>query len=461
VSPISLSVVVVRFDGMDLALLLIGFLLGSAGGVWLAVQARSALADAHAAHARREEFHNERFHRQVEREAMVREHLARVEASTADADQLLDTFRSISQEALASQSEQLLHLAEARYGALQQTTDTVLAGHGRAVDDGLRALGERLGALERERAEASGALRALVADLSTAHRSTQQETAKLAAAMRDNRVRGAWGEVQLRRALELAGLTRHADFVEQRGVTTADSRSRPDVVVPLPDGRCIVIDAKVPLDRYLDAANAGDPGVERRMQAEHAKAVASHVTSLAQRDYAGKVSGSVDMVLLFLPGEPFLSAALDADPSLFEAAAAKGVHLVTPSSLVPLLRGIASGWREHRAERAAAEIQQLGAELHERLAVFAEHFANVGQQLDRTVSAFNRSVGSLDTRVVPTARKLDELGAGSGRTVPDVVEVPTVARPIRLLELVGGDIGRADASDAPDASEVSRPRAVP
>lgn len=433
---------------MDIALLLIGLLIGSAGGLWLAAQARAALAEAARENARREEFHAERFHRQAEREALLREHIARVEAAATTDEQMLDAFRSVSQEALAAQSTQLVQLAEAKYGALHQSTDTVLAGHGKAVDDGLRSLAQRLAALEQERTDATSALRALVAELSTAHRATQAETAKLAAAMRDNRVRGAWGEVQLRRVLEMAGLDRHADFVEQRGVADGDSRSRPDVVVPLPNGRCVVIDAKVPLDRYLDAANAGDPAIERRLQAEHAKAVASHVQALAQRDYAGKVSGSVDMVLLFLPGDPFLAAALDADPTLFEAAAAKGIHLVTPSSLVPLLRGIALGWREHQAEQAAAEIQRLGIELHERIAVFAEHFAAVGSQLDRTVNAFNRSVGSLDTRVVTTAQKLADHGAGSARAVPEIVEVPTVARPIRMLELVVA-ARDAEASGAP------------
>ena len=421
---------------MNFLAVLVGLVLGSAGGLWLAAQARAALAAAAREAARREEFHSDRFARQVEREALLREHLARTEASAATDEQMLDAFRSLSHEALASQSAQLVQLAEAKYGALHQTTDAVLAGHSKSVDEGLRTLADRLARLERERSDATSALRALVGELSTAHRATQAETSKLAAAMRDNRVRGAWGEVQLRRVLEMAGLDRHADFIEQRGVADAESRSRPDVVVPLPNGRCVVIDAKVPLDRYLDAANAGDPAIERRLQGEHAKAVAGHVNALAQRDYASKVTGSVDMVLLFLPGEPFLAAALDADPALFESAAAKGIHLVTPSSLVPLLRGIALGWREHQAEQAAAEIQQLGIELHERIAVFAEHYAAVGAQLDRTVSVFNRSVGSLDSRVVSTARKLSDHGAGSSRVVPEVVEIPTVTRPIRMLELV-------------------------
>lgn len=435
--------VLVTVHAMNLVLLLIGLVLGSSGGLWLAIQARASLADAAHTASEREAYHHERFarltERQAEREVALRERLARAEAASMSGDRMLDSFRSVSQEALAAQSAQLVQLAEAKYGALSQSTDVVLAGHGKAVEDGLHALGLRLSQLERERVESTSAMRAVVDELTAANRATQAEAAKLAAALRDNRVRGAWGEVQLRRVLELAGLGRHADFVEQQSFD--GSRARPDVVVPLANGRCVVIDAKAPLDRFLEAVNCVDPAEQKRLMAEHAKAVAGHVNALAQRDYIAKVPGAVDMVLMFLPGDPYLAAALDADPTLFESSAAKGVHLVTPSSLVPVLRGIAVGWREHRAEQAAAEIQQLGIELHERIAVFAEHFATVGSHLDRTVAAFNRSVGSLDARVVSTARKLSEHGAGSSRDVADAVEVATVSRPIRMLELV------ADVSD--------------
>lgn len=418
---------------MGIALLVIGLVVGlvagSSLGIWLVVQSRAALSDAAAQHT-------EVVRLAAERETRLREQLARAEASQATDSQMLAAFRSVSQEALASQSDRLLQLAEAKYGALQQHSDTVLAGHGRAVAENLARLTERLGDLERERNESTTALRAIVGELTVAHRDTQAEAARLAAAMRDNRVRGAWGEVQLRRVLELAGLGRHADFVEQRTVGDTVDRGRPDVIVPLPDGHHVVIDAKAPLDRYLEAANVADTDAQQRLLAAHAKAVAHHVHALSQRDYAAKVGGTVDMVLLFLPGEPFLAAALDADPSLFEQAALKGIHLVSPSSLLPVLRGIALGWREHRAERAAAEIQQLGVELHERIGVFADHFAKVGVQLDRTVGAFNCAVGSLDARLVSTARKLADHGADSRRELPDVIEIPTATRPIRMLELV-------------------------
>ena len=237
----------------------------------------------------------------------------------------------------------------------------------------------------------------------------------------------------MRRVLELAGLGRHADFVEQQSFD--GSRARPDVVVPLANGRCVVIDAKAPLDRFLEAVNCVDPAEQKRLMAEHAKAVAGHVNALAQRDYIAKVPGAVDMVLMFLPGDPYLAAALDADPTLFESSAAKGVHLVTPSSLVPVLRGIAVGWREHRAEQAAAEIQQLGIELHERIAVFAEHFATVGSRLDGAVEAYNKAAGSLESRVLVAARKFKELGAASDKEIETIQVIEKTTRAIQAAEL--------------------------
>ena len=331
---------------------------------------------------------------------------------------MLDAFRAVSADALASQSQQLVQLAEAKYGTLQRSTDTVLHSHSRTVGDGLRQLAERLTALEQERTNATVELRTMVTELAQVTAATKDEAAKLASAMSDNRVRGAWGEVQLRRALKLGGLTRHVDFVEQSGIANAAGSGRPDVVVRLANGHNVVIDSKVPLDRYLEAVAATDPTLERALQVEHAKTVAGHAKALAGRDYAGMLEGSIDLVLMFLPGEPFLSAAFDADPSLFERSAAMGVYLVTPSSLVPLLRGISLGWREHRAEQAAAEIHRLGTELHERIALFAEHHAKVGKQLAGTVEAYNRSVGSLETRVLSTARKLADHGASSTRELP-------------------------------------------
>ncbi|MGB3410960.1 MAG: DNA recombination protein RmuC [Microthrixaceae bacterium] len=371
--------------------------------------------------------------RAVQRETQLQVELARAQTSAGTDAQQLDAFKAASNEALAWQSQQFVQLAEAKYGTLQAHSDTVLTSHSQHVDAGLKSLAERLALLEQERTKSTVELKTMVDELSRVTTATKDEASKLASAMSDNRVRGAWGEVQLRRALELAGLDRHVDFVEQEGVTDGSSSGRPDVVVKLPNDRCVVIDSKVPLNRYMEAVNNSDPAAERALQIEHAKAVTSHVKALAGRDYANLRSGSIDLVLMFLPGEPFLSAALDADPTLFESAAAKGVYLVTPSSLIPLLRGIALGWRERQSEQAAAEIHQLGVELHERIAGFAERYAKVGALLGRTVDAFNISVGSLDSRVLSTARKLSEHGAGSTRALPETPQVESTSRKLKTL----------------------------
>ena len=385
----------------------------------------------------------------VRQEAELREALARAEAAKASDAQQLAAFSSASQQALAGQSHQLLQLAETRYGALSQQTNALLGGHTQRVSEALDALGARLASLERERAEATTSLTAMVRELAVANRATRDETAQLRTALRDSRVRGAWGEVQLRRVLELSGLERHVDFVEQSSTATESGSIRPDVVVHLPNGRVVVIDAKAPLDRFLDAAAAQDPDTQQRLLSEHSRAVSAHVSALAARRYSENVDGAVDMVVLFVPGEPFLSAALDADASLFEAAANKGVVLTSPSSLLPLLRGIAVGWRERQAEEQAAEIQRLGAELHERIARFLDSYAAVGAKLNQAAEAYNRSLGSVETRLLVTARKLADHGAGSPRQMPEVSEVLRVARTptAGTLEPVEWS-GEADAPEA-------------
>lgn len=386
----------------------------------------------------------------MRREAELREALARAEAARASDAQQLAAFSSVSQQALAGQSQQLLQLAETRYGVLSQHTDAVLGGHSQRVAEALDALGARLASLERERNEATTSLTAMVRELAVANRATRDETAQLRAALRDSRVRGAWGEVQLRRVLELSGLQRHVDFVEQSSTATDDGAIRPDVIVHLPNGRVVVIDAKAPLDRFLDAAAAEDPDTQSRLLAEHSRAVASHVSALASRRYSEHVDGAVDMVVLFVPGEPFLSAALDADAALFEAAASKGVVLTSPSSLLPLLRGIAVGWRERQAEEQAAEIQRLGAELHERIARFLDSYATVGVKLNQATEAYNRSLGSVESRLLVTARRLADHGAGSPRQMPEVSEVLSIARTPSVGALDETEaLGSQEAIEAP------------
>lgn len=339
-------------------------------------------------------------------------------------DALLDAVRVASNQAMREQSEQFLRLAETRYGALEHAAEERWRVQGRSLVDQLDRYAEHLGALEQQRHREAAVLSQAVGDLRRSNQELRDEARGLAAALTDSSVRGSWGEMQLRRVLEHAGMVAHADFVEQRGVAGADTAGRPDVVVHLPNDRRVVIDAKAPLDAFLRAADATDPAARAAYRAEHARAVAGHVTALARRRYDELVEGAVDFVVMFIPGDGFLSAAFEARPELLEEAARQNVILASPSTLLAFLRGVACGWRERQVADEAAEIARLGRELHERVAVFSDHFAGVGVALGRAVGTYNQALGSMERRLLVTARKFEEHGAGSGRElgVPSTID---------------------------------------
>jgi DNA recombination protein RmuC len=332
----------------------------------------------------------------LHRERSLAAELAAVRAGTRNDEQVLDAAELVAQRVLAEQAERL---------------------------------DRRLVALERTRVEDSSTLRQVVLDLRDVTLASREETARLSGALRDTKVRGLWGETQLRRVVELAGMTAHCDFVEQRGVSGDERAGRPDLVVRLPNGRNVVIDAKAPLDRYLQAVNCEDAEARRALLAEHAKAVRAHVVALSRRGYAELVDGSVDVVVLFLPGDSFLGAALDGDPTLLEAAWSLDIVLATPGSTFALLRTISAGWQERRVADEAAEIARLGRELRARIGVFVDHHARVGRQLARAVEAYNSSVGSLETRLLSTARKLDEHAGVPLGDLPTVDQLAIEGRP--------------------------------
>jgi DNA recombination protein RmuC len=308
----------------------------------------------------------------------------------------------------------------------------VIAEHAERLD-------ARLAELERRRLAESTSLQQMVTELRDVTVASRDQTARLAGALTDSRVRGLWGETQLRRVVELAGMAPFCDFVEQRGVSSGERSGRPDVVVRLPNGRTIVVDAKVPLDRYLEAANCEDPARRQESIRQHAAAVRAHVTQLDRRRYADLVDGAVDVVVMFLPGDAFLNAAMDGDATLLESSWRDGVVLATPSSLFALLRAVSVGWQERQVADEAAEIAQLGRELHERIGTFCDHYAKVGKALGRAVDAYNGSIGSLESRLLATARKLDAHAAGSRATVPSPADlrIESVPRP-SLRELNAG-----------------------
>ncbi len=373
--------------------------------------------------------------RSQERIAGLREALATAQGASGSGESMLDVFRSASGETMAEQSKHLLRLAESRYQTLEQSSELRWKAQGDAVLVRLEEYAARLASLEQQRQEESAVLRHAVGDLRRAQDELRDETRGLSGALRDRTVRGTWGEVQLRRVLELSGMAAHADFVEQATHGAEDRSGRPDVIVHLPNGRSVIIDSKAPLDAYLRAGATEDDGERRSAMAAHARAVGTHVTQLAKRRYDRAVPGSVDFVVMFVPGDAFLSAAMQASPELFEFAADRDVLIATPSTLLAFLRGVASGWREQTVADEAAAVAALGRELHERIVRFALHFGSLGQALGRAVGSYNDALGSMERRLLVTARRLEDHASASREKLPELKPLDDVPRRPQAPEL--------------------------
>lgn len=297
------------------------------------------------------------------------------------------------------------------------------------VRESLKEMQEKLQKLEVARESSHAGLREQIKSLTMSEIQLQKETARLASALRSPGVRGRWGEMQLRRVVELAGMSAHCDFTEQAPAETDGRRMRPDLVVHLPNGRAVVIDAKTPLNGYLDATEATDENVRQAKLKEHAAQVRAQIVRLSAKSYWDQFGDAPEFVVLFLPGEAFYSAALMQEPELLEYGADRKVILATPTTLIALLKAVAYGWRQERAAERAEEIRELGSELFERLRALANELASLGGQLERAVQTYNRTVGAWESRVMPATRRLHELGAGS----EDQLESPRIAEtPVRL-----------------------------
>lgn len=362
--------------------------------------------------------------------AAAGEKLAIVERARGE---LRDTFAALSAEALRSNNESFLLLAktelESKRGAIEQIVEP--------LKQSLTKVDSQLQQVERERSGAQGRLDAQLRSLGETHQSLQLETNKLVRALRSPNQRGRWGEIQLRNILERAGMTEYCgDFVEKEAAEDEQGRRAvPDMTVRLPNGSCIVIDSKVPIDAYLRALEETDDAKREALLTEHARQLRAHVKGLSAKTYWAKFSPTPELVVMFVPGEPLLSAALSVDPTLFDFAADQRVIPSSPLTLLALLRTVASSWQHQRLAESAEQVRALGSELYERLALLADHVQDVGQNLKQAGAAYDRFVGSLESRVLVTARRFRELGVSATRELADVEPVHIDVREPRATEL--------------------------
>jgi DNA recombination protein RmuC len=365
--------------------------------------------------------------------------------ATSARRELADAFKALSANALDSTSETFLKLATAKLGEYQERAHSELAARQKAVDalvqpirESLTQVDSKLGEIERTRVHAYSALNEQLRSLVETHLpQLHMETASLVKALRQPNVRGRWGEVQLKRVVQLAGMLEHCDFLEQPTGEGEDARQRPDAIVMLPGGGQIVIDSKVPAAAYLDAHEAADDATRAAHLARHAELVRAHAVALGRKAYWETFKPSPDFVVMFLPGEMLYQAALEQDPALVESLANERVLLATPTSLIGLLRVLALGWREQALARNAEEVAALGRQLYERVGSLAAHWSEVGDRLDKAVGAYNKSVGALEGRVLVTARKFETLEvAPPGSELPALEPVETRPRQLQAAELL-------------------------
>ncbi len=359
--------------------------------------------------------------------------------------QMAGEFAQLSSQALRQNADQFLQLADTKLGESRQAAEGDLARRQEAIEHLLAPIAEQLGkydegmqALERERVRSYTALTEQMQHLSTSHDRLQKETRSLVTALRSPQTRGRWGELQLRRVVEMAGMLERCDFSEQVSSDGDAGRMRPDMVVHLPGGKNVAVDAKVPMQAFLDANEAEDESVRRMHLANHGRQMKAHVDALAKKEYWKRVDPSPEFVVAFVPGDPLLTAALEHEPGLMEYAVANHVLLATPTSLIALLRAVAYGWQQEALTENARQVQVLGAQLYERISVLGDHISGVGKSLTGAVAAYNRAVGSLEGRVLVTARRFVEMGvvgAGQGE-LPQPVPVDSATRPLQASELV-------------------------
>ncbi len=415
---------------MDIVLLLVGLLVGAALG-WFIAQSRGA------ATGERARLATEQLAKLETELVSLRTHATALEGERAALKEaharLTESFKALSADALKSNNQSFLELARETFGKLHQQSADELGKRQQAIDSLVKPLKEslekvdaKIGEMEKTRANAYGQLSEQLKSLGTAQVSLQAEASKLTTALRSTTTAGTWGELQLRRVVEMSGMSSYCDFAEQQSA----GGFRPDLIVRLPGGQQIIVDAKAPNDAYREAANATDETVRSAKLAEHAAKVRSHIDALGAKNYWEQFQPSPEFVVLFLPGDQFLSGALQGDATLIDRAIAKKVLLATPATLIALLKAAAYGWRQEDVSRNAQVIADLGRGLYDRIVGFADNLDKVGRGLETANKAYNSAVGSFEQTLLPGARKLSELGAKGAKDLTPPAAAETTPRDV-------------------------------
>ena len=358
---------------------------------------------------------------------------------------LTDQFKVLATEVIDSNNEKFLTAADEKVGILVQQARKDFDLRKEAVSDLVKPLSQELKRIETARSDSQGSLRQHMETLAQSNKALELETRNLTTALKRPEVRGSWGEIQLRRVAELAGMTNYCDYEEQVSVRSGDgSIDRPDMVVRMPSNRTIVVDAKTPMDAYLRSVES-DSDEEREAQlTRHAEQVKSRATSLSRKAYWDALDRSPEFVVMFLPGEFLLQPALERDPELFDRSMQQRVIIATPNTLMALLKTVEMGWKEARLAEHAVEVQRIGQELHDRLAVYAGHIAKVGGSLRSAVSSYNSAVGSFDSRVAVSARRFRELGVPTADEFPELDQIDIDVREITARHLPDAQLALTD-----------------
>jgi DNA recombination protein RmuC len=375
----------------------------------------------------------------------------REQALTLATERLGTAFGKLANDQLQSHTETFLKLARESLGTHHERAKAELAAREQAVEglvkpirDALGKTEAQIGAIEKSRQEAHGSITAQLEAMAASQQMLGTETRNLVSALRRPEVRGQWGEITLRRVVELAGMVEHCDFMTQSHTATEDGSIRPDMIISMPDRRQVIVDVKTPLDAYLDATQSEDDASRLIALQRHAKNVANRIKELASKAYWAQFENSPEFVILFIPGDQFLSAALAERPNLLDDALRQQVILATPTSIVALLKAIAYGWQQTALAENATEIRQLAVQLYDRLNVFAGHLSSIGKELGSSVKAYNQAVGSLEHRVLPGAKRFTELGVTPKKHLEPIGPIDELPRQLAPV---------ADRNDPPSSPD--------